>query len=266
MVPVSFAFLSKVAANTSVHAPMGFPLTVLPDLEGAVFFAAIPATAQQTFTLNRLSPGQVTALGTITVTPGSRTGCTLAGPGGRLAVGEVLQLVTSNDTETSEQSYLEVIRCKTAALFAAACRIGAVIGNRPKVEEEALESFGLNLGIAFQLVDDVLDYAARETELGKSIGDDFRDGKITLPVILAYRRGNEIEREFWRRTLESSEATDTDLEHAIGLMTKHRALEDTITRARHYGAIAKDALALFPGSPMKEALEEAVEFCIARST
>src|SRR5205807_6817663 len=98
-----------------------------------------------------------------------------------------------------------------------------------------------------------------------NVGDDFREGKVTLPVVLSFRRGSESERDFWRRTLEQGEATEADLEEAITLMTKHRALEDTVQRARHYGAIAKDALALFPASPMKAALGETVEFCIARS-
>src|SRR5947208_11343317 len=123
----------------------------------------------------------------------------------------------------------------------------------------------MNLGIAFQLVDDVLDYGGTAAKLGKNVGDDFREGKITLPVVLSFRRGSESERSFWRRTLEDGNANDADLEQAIALMIKHRALEDTVQRARHYGAIAKDALALFPASPMKEALEETVEFCIARS-
>jgi octaprenyl-diphosphate synthase len=122
----------------------------------------------------------------------------------------------------------------------------------------------MNLGIAFQLVDDVLDYGGKSAKLGKNVGDDFREGKITLPVVLSFRRGSETERSFWRRTLEDGDANDADLEQAIALMIKHRALEDTVQRARHYGAIAKDALALFPASPMKEALEEAVEFCICR--
>ena len=182
-----------------------------------------------------------------------------------IAEGEVMQLAVAKNTSTTEDEYLAVIRGKTAELFGAACEVGPVIANRPKAEQAACRSFGMNLGVAFQLVDDALDYGGKAKKLGKNVGDDFREGKITLPVVLAYRRGSDTEREFWRRTLESSEATDTDLEHAIGLMTKHRALEDTITRARHYGAIAKDALALFPGSPMKEALEDAVEFCIARS-
>jgi octaprenyl-diphosphate synthase len=123
----------------------------------------------------------------------------------------------------------------------------------------------MNLGVAFQLVDDALDYGGKAAKLGKNVGDDFREGKITLPVVLAFRRGSDSEREFWRRTLERGEATDVDIEQAIALMTKHRALEDTVVRARHYGAIARDALALFPASNMKQALEETVEFCIARS-
>ena len=182
-----------------------------------------------------------------------------------IAEGEVLQLATTNDTETSEQAYLEVIRCKTAALFAAACRIGAVVANRPKVEEEALEGFGLNLGIAFQLIDDVLDFSARQAELGKTIGDDFREGKITLPVILAFRRGDEAERRFWRRALEDLEQTDDDLPRAIGLLERHGALRDTIARASHYGAVARDALGIFPDGAEKRAFLEAIDFSIERA-
>jgi octaprenyl-diphosphate synthase len=182
-----------------------------------------------------------------------------------IAEGEVMQLVAAKNTATTEDEYLAVIRAKTAELFAAACEVGPVIGGRAKAEQAACRSYGMNLGIAFQLVDDALDYGGKAAKLGKNIGDDFREGKITLPVVLAYRRGSNAEREFWRRALEQNETTEADLEHAIGLMTKHRALEDTITRARHYGAIATDALALFPASPMKEALAEAVEFTIART-
>ncbi|MFZ5792045.1 MAG: polyprenyl synthetase family protein [Pseudomonadota bacterium] len=182
-----------------------------------------------------------------------------------IAEGEVLQLVTSNDTETSEQAYLDVIRYKTAALFAAACRVGAVVADRPKVEEEALESYGLNLGIAFQLIDDMLDYSARQSELGKTVGDDFREGKITLPVVLAYRRGDAEERAFWRRTLEELKQEENDLTHAIALMERHGALRDTVARAAHYGAIARDALGIFPEGPEKRALLEVVDFCIERA-
>ncbi len=182
-----------------------------------------------------------------------------------IAEGEVMQLSAAKNTSTTEDEYLSVIRAKTAELFAAACEVGPVLAQRPKAEQAACRSFGMNLGIAFQLVDDSLDYGGTAARLGKNVGDDFREGKITLPVVLSFRRGSESEREFWRRTLEQGDIKDGDLDSAIGLMTKHRALEDTIQRARHYGAIAKDALALFTDSPMKTALEDVVEFCIARS-
>ncbi|MEX0751678.1 MAG: polyprenyl synthetase family protein [Xanthobacteraceae bacterium] len=182
-----------------------------------------------------------------------------------IAEGEVMQLAAAKNTATTEDEYLSVIRAKTAELFAAACEVGPALAGRPKAEQAACRSFGMNLGIAFQLIDDTLDYGGKAAKLGKNIGDDFREGKITLPVVLSFRRGNEAERAFWTRTLERNEVHDNDLEFAVGLMTKHRALEDTVTRAHHYGAMAKDALALFPGSEMKQALEDAVEFCIARA-
>jgi octaprenyl-diphosphate synthase len=182
-----------------------------------------------------------------------------------IAEGEVMQLGAAKNTATTEDEYLAVIRAKTAELFAAACEVGPVLTNRPKAEQAACRSFGMNLGIAFQLVDDALDYGGKAAKLGKNVGDDFREGKITLPVVLSFRRGSESERSFWTRTLERGELADSDLETAVGLMTKHRALEDTIKRAQHYGAIACDALALFPASAMKQALEEAVEFCTART-
>ena len=182
-----------------------------------------------------------------------------------IAEGEVLQLMTTNDTATSEEAYLEVIRAKTATLFAAAAQIGAVIAERPKVEEEALESYGMNLGIAFQLIDDVLDYSAEQAKLGKTVGDDFREGKISLPVVLAWRRGTPEDRDFWRRTLEKLEQEDGDLDHAIALMKDRGALRDTVERARHYGAIARDALGIFPAGPLKSAMEEAIDFAIERA-
>lgn len=182
-----------------------------------------------------------------------------------ISEGEVHQLLTQNDTETSESAYLEVIQAKTAQLFSAAARIGAIVSDRPAVEEEALDIFGMNLGIAFQLVDDVLDYSAKQATLGKTVGDDFREGKITLPVILAYRRGTDKERAFWRRTLEALEQKADDLEHAFELLEKRDALSDTVERARHYGAIARDAVGLFEDCEEKQALLEAVEFSIHRA-
>ena len=182
-----------------------------------------------------------------------------------IAEGEVLQLLTTNDPETSEAAYLDVVRAKTAKLFAAACRIGAVVATRPAEEEDALESFGLNLGIAFQLVDDMLDYSAASDTLGKTIGDDFREGKMTLPVILAYYRGSKAERQFWRRTLEDMEQEPGDLEKAVACMKSHGTLDDTVERARHYAALARDALAVFPQGTTKDALLDVADFCVERA-
>jgi octaprenyl-diphosphate synthase len=182
-----------------------------------------------------------------------------------IAEGEVMQLAAAKNTATTEDEYLAVIRAKTAELFGAACEVGPVLAMRPKAEQAACRSFGMNLGIAFQLVDDALDYGGKASKLGKNVGDDFREGKITLPVVLAFRRGNEEERAFWRNAVENGSTSDAELERAIELMTRHRALEDTISRARHYGAIANDALALFPDAPIKRALQETVAFCIARA-
>ncbi|MCZ6861062.1 MAG: polyprenyl synthetase family protein [Alphaproteobacteria bacterium] len=189
----------------------------------------------------------------------------LSSASAQIAEGEVAQLTTANNTETSESAYLEVIRGKTATLFAAACRVGSVVAGRPQAQEEALDNYGLNLGIAFQLVDDVLDYSASQAELGKSVGDDFREGKITLPIILAYRRGNDEERAFWRRTMEDMEQSEDDLSRAIELLGKHETLNDTIERARHYGAIARDALGIFPKTDVKSALIDVVDFSIERA-
>jgi octaprenyl-diphosphate synthase len=182
-----------------------------------------------------------------------------------IAEGEVMQLSAAHDMTTTEDTYLQVIAAKTAALFSAATQVGAVLAGRPAAEEEALECYGRNLGIAFQLVDDALDYSGEQVKLGKTIGDDFREGKITLPVVLAYRRGNDEERRFWRRTMEEGEHGERDLDRAIGLMTKHGTLKDTVDRARHYGAIARDALAIFPESDERSALIDLVDFCIDRA-
>ena len=182
-----------------------------------------------------------------------------------IAEGEVMQLSAAKDTQTSEDDYLAVIRAKTAALFGAACEVGAILGQRSKADIAACRSYGLNLGIAFQLIDDALDYGGTSAKLGKNTGDDFREGKITLPVVLAFRRGSEDERAFWRRALEKGVHGEGVLEIAIGHLRRDRALEDTVERARHYGAMARDALELFPASAWKRALIDVVDFCVARS-
>ena len=182
-----------------------------------------------------------------------------------IAQGEVHQLLTKNNLETSEDTYLDVVGAKTAALFSAACKVGGIVADRKIADQDSLKSYGKNLGIAFQLIDDALDYSASSSKLGKSIGDDFKEGKITIPVILAYRRGNTEERSFWQKTLVRCKQDKGDFDNAINLMTKHNSLRDTIRRAKHYGDKAKDALAIFPNDLTKEILINLVDYCIKRS-
>lgn len=182
-----------------------------------------------------------------------------------IAEGEVLQLSVAKNMETTEDDYLQVIRAKTAALFAAAAEVGPIIAHADKGGRNALKSYGMNLGLAFQLVDDALDYGGKSAELGKNTGDDFREGKITLPVILAYRRGTAAERAFWREAIEGGKSDDAQLDKAMGLITKYHGLADTIARAVHYGEMARDALAPLPESAWKAALMEVIAFCIERA-
>lgn len=182
-----------------------------------------------------------------------------------IAEGEVEQLTTQRRIETDEEQYLTIISAKTAALFAAACRIAPVVAEASEDSEGALERYGKYLGIAFQLVDDVLDYGSSIDVMGKGVGDDFRDGKVTLPVILAYARGSDDERAFWRSAMAGERSSDEDLDRAIRLLRNTDALSETLERARHYGRRALDALAGFPSGKAKSALSEAVEFAISRA-
>ena len=182
-----------------------------------------------------------------------------------IAEGEVEQLTAQRRIDTGEEQYLQIIGAKTAALFAAACRIAPVVAEAGEEAEIALESYGRNLGIAFQLVDDVIDYASDATTMGKGVGDDFRDGKMTLPLILAYARGSSDERAFWEDAVTGERISNEDLARAIALMRSSEALSDTIDRARHYGRRAIDALGSFPSGKAKAALTEAVEFAVARA-
>jgi octaprenyl-diphosphate synthase len=182
-----------------------------------------------------------------------------------IAEGEVEQLTAQRQIDTDEEQYLTIISAKTAALFAAACRVAPVVAEADEDIELALESFGKNLGIAFQLTDDVIDYASESATMGKGVGDDFRDGKMTLPVILAYARATLSDREFWRQAIAGERVSDDDLQQAIELVRSSDALGDTIERARQYGRRAIDALAAFPASKARSALIEAVEFAVARA-
>jgi octaprenyl-diphosphate synthase len=182
-----------------------------------------------------------------------------------IAEGEVNQLTAQRRIDTDEEQYLEIIGAKTAALFAAACRIAAVVAERDEKQELALDAYGRNLGIAFQLVDDAIDYESDGAVMGKDAGDDFRDGKVTLPVILAYARGSEEDRAFWKAAMTGHRTSDEDLAHATGLLRSTGAIADTLARARHYGQRAIDALGMFGAGQAKAALVEAVEFAIARA-
>ena len=181
-----------------------------------------------------------------------------------IAEGEVMQLAAAKDTQTTQNAYLAVIASKTAALFGAACEVGPILADRSLAEQAACRAYGVNLGVAFQLIDDALDYGGASATLGKNVGDDFREGKITLPIVLAFERGDEEERDFWRRTLELGEIGEGDLDRAIAILRRRGALEDTIARAREYGALAQEALAAFPAGPWKRALFDVVDFCISR--
>ena len=182
-----------------------------------------------------------------------------------IAEGEVNQLTAARRIDLGEDRYLDIIGAKTAALFAAACRIAAVVAERPEHEEAALDAYGRNLGIAFQLVDDAIDYVSDAGTMGKDTGDDFREGKMTLPVILAYARGSAEERQFWKDAIEGRRSSDEDLAHAIELIGDAHAIEDTLARARHYGRRAIDAIAGFAAGKAKDAMVEAVEFAISRA-
>ena len=181
-----------------------------------------------------------------------------------IAQGEVDQLTAQRKIETSEERYLHIIGAKTAALFAAASRISAVVAERGEAEERALDDYGRNLGIAFQLVDDAIDYDTGTADMGKDRGDDFREGKMTLPVILAYARGDAAERKFWEEAIAGFRTDDEDLAHAVDLIRRHGAIEATRERARHFAQRACDALSIFPDGSARRAMIEAAQFAVSR--
>ncbi|MEM6710723.1 MAG: polyprenyl synthetase family protein [Pseudomonadota bacterium] len=183
-----------------------------------------------------------------------------------IAEGEVLQLTTAKNTATTEADYLKVIGAKTAALFSAACEVGPIVAHLGERERTALRAYGENLGLAFQLVDDALDYGGKADSLGKDVGDDFRERKVTLPVILAYSRAEGDERAFWDRVIVDGTQNDGDLERAMTLVQVRGGLSDTIARAQSYADAASETLDIFPASQHKQALLDAVAFCVDRVT
>ena len=188
----------------------------------------------------------------------------LSGASAVIAEGEVWQLAAAKKMTTSEADYVAVIDAKTAALFSAATEVGPVIAGKSDGERQAMRDYGRSLGLAFQLVDDVLDYRSTLADLGKNSGDDFREGKITLPVILAFERGDDEEKAFWRAAMEDGVNDEAALARAKELMQRHGALEATIGRARAYGDEAYQAASSLPESPARDALLGVVDFCVDR--
>ncbi|MGE3142019.1 MAG: polyprenyl synthetase family protein [Hyphomonadaceae bacterium] len=180
-----------------------------------------------------------------------------------IAEGEVMQLAAANDADATLDRYLAIIDAKTAALFAAAARAGAVCAGRPGAEAEALNIYGRNLGLAFQLVDDALDYGGRQAAMGKNVGDDFREGKVTMPVVIARDSGDMAERDFWRRVMRGDQR-DGDLAHAQALMKRHGAIGETLSAAGVYAESARRALADLPQNAYREALADLADFVVAR--
>ena len=180
-----------------------------------------------------------------------------------ISKGEVMQLMTEGQPETTIENYLQVISSKTAVLFAAACELGAVVAQQPEAED-ALREFGIYIGIAFQLIDDALDYAADQATLGKALGDDFAEGKITLPVILAYASATREERVFWIRTLSDLDQSPGDFEEALAIIHKHHGIEQTIQMAERYCHKAKASLDIFADSEARSAMLDIVDFCMSR--
>lgn len=181
-----------------------------------------------------------------------------------MAEGELRQMQDAGRPDTGVDAYMEAVDGKTASLFAAACRLGAVAAGASREAEAALGTYGRNLGIAFQLVDDALDYAGRQAEMGKAVGDDFANGKATLPVILAFERGDSGERAFWRRTLEQGERRSGDFERALALLERRGALAETVALARARAEEAGRALEVFPDGPVRAALCGFAAFCVER--
>ena len=180
-----------------------------------------------------------------------------------IAEGEVMQLAAANDAETTRARYMEIVAAKTAALFAAAAKSGAVAAGRPGAEASALEIYGRELGLAFQLVDDALDYGGASAAMGKNVGDDFKEGKVTLPVVFARDAGDETERAFWRRVVGETR-TDDDFHRALALLKRHNAIERTLEAAREHATHAKQALSTLPANAYNEALSEIADFVVER--
>lgn len=199
------------------------------------------------------------------VEPGNlRTLEILSNASATIAEGEVLQLTAAQDLRTDEAIYLQVVRGKTAALFSAATEVGGVIADAPAEMVQALFDYGDALGIAFQIVDDLLDYGGATETIGKNVGDDFRERKLTLPVIKAVAQADDEERAFWSRTIEAGDQRDGDLEHALHLLARHGAMDAARADALNWAGTAKRALTKLPPHPIRGMLSDLADFVVSR--
>ncbi len=188
----------------------------------------------------------------------------LANASATIAEGEVLQLTAAQDLKTDEAVYLQVVRGKTAALFAAACEVGGEISGVAPAQVQALRDYGDALGIAFQIADDLLDYGISTGDIGKNVGDDFRERKVTLPVIRAYAAGDAESRAFWSRVIEAGEQREGDLETALALLARSGAMDQSSATARAWAEKARNALQLLPAHPLRDMLDDLASYVVAR--
>ena len=181
-----------------------------------------------------------------------------------ISEGEVLEISNEKNLEISEDTYFKIINGKTASLFSAACQVGGISAKAKKNEIEALKSFGINFGMSFQLIDDALDYISDSNSMGKNLGDDFKEGKITLPILLAYGRSNDEEKNFWKRVISNLKQETGDFNKAIKIINKYNCIQDTITRAKHFADVAIDSLSIFENNLFKDALIKLIKVSISR--
>ena len=189
----------------------------------------------------------------------------LSSTSSKIAQGEVLQLQHKGEADLLEETYIDIINLKTASLFSAATKTGACISGSNEKEKKALESYGRNLGLAFQIADDALDYYAKEKFFGKEIGKDFFEGKVTLPLITIFQKGNEEEKEFLTEIMKKDKRTEDDFSETLALIFKYKAVETSLKKAEYFVNVSYDALAIFPESEDKKILQRLTSFSLNRS-
>ena len=181
-----------------------------------------------------------------------------------ISEGEVLEISNDKNLEMNEDTYFQIINGKTASLFSAACQVGGISGGAKDNEHQALKSFGTNFGMAFQLIDDAIDYSSNSKTMGKNIGDDFKEGKITLPIILAYGRSNNEEKKFLQNVITKPNENQNNFKLTKELLIKYKCIEDTMIRANHFAEVAIDSLSIFSNNKYKDALIKLIETSVRR--